>query len=157
LTNIFRRDHNIRRLGHYAGQLRRRFSAGRAIVVSDISAAVPTKSAEQLDLQALHRVRSGLIRHRTAVINQIRALLLERGISVRQGYQHLRAALPDILGRESERLSPRMVRMSSGLSGDWRQLDQRHEAVTDEIEALAKADEACQGWIGSAGVTTHLP
>jgi transposase len=125
--------------------------------VSDISAAVPTKSAEQLDLQALHRVRSRLIRHRTAVINQIRALLLERGISVRQGYQHLRAALPDILGRESERLSPRMVRMSSGLSGDWRQLDQRHEAVTDEIEAFAKADEACQGWIGSAGVTTHLP
>ncbi len=45
---------------------------------------VPTKSVEQLDLQALHRVRSRLVRHRTAVINQIRALLLERGIAVRQ-------------------------------------------------------------------------
>jgi len=45
---------------------------------------VPTKSAEHLDLQALHRVRSRLVRQRTAVINQIRALLLERGIAVRQ-------------------------------------------------------------------------
>jgi len=46
---------------------------------------VPTKSVEQLDLQAMHRVRSRLVRHRTSVINQIRALLLERGIAVRQG------------------------------------------------------------------------
>ncbi len=38
---------------------------------------VPTKSVEQLDLQALHRVRARLVRHRTAVINQISALLLE--------------------------------------------------------------------------------
>ena len=44
---------------------------------------VPTKSVEQLDLQAMHRVRSRLVRHRTSVINQIRALLLERGIAVR--------------------------------------------------------------------------
>ena len=46
---------------------------------------VPTKSVEQLDLQAMHRVRSRLVRHRTSVINQIRTLLLERGIAVRQG------------------------------------------------------------------------
>ncbi len=60
---------------------------------------VATKSVEQLDLQALHRVRARLVRHRTAVINQIRALLLERGIAVRQGQRFLRAAVPDILGR----------------------------------------------------------
>ena len=33
---------------------------------------VPPKSNEQLDLQALHRVRSRLVSQRTAVINQIR-------------------------------------------------------------------------------------
>ena len=37
---------------------------------------VPLKSAEQLDLQALHRVRSRLVTQRTAVINQIRGFLL---------------------------------------------------------------------------------
>ena len=113
---------------------------------------VATKSVEQLDLQALHRVRSRLVRHRTAVINQIRALLLERGIAVRQGYRFLRAALPDILGRETNLLSPRMVRMIADLSADWRHLDERLEAVTSEIEALAMADEACRRLMTVPGI-----
>jgi transposase len=53
---------------------------------------VVTKSVEQLDLQAPHRVRSRLARHRTAVINQICALLLERGIAVHQSHRFLNAA-----------------------------------------------------------------
>ncbi len=55
---------------------------------------VPTKSVEQFDLQAMHRVRARVVRHRTSVINQIRALPLERGIAVRQGARFLRAASP---------------------------------------------------------------
>jgi transposase len=54
---------------------------------------VPTKTVEQLDLQALHRVRSRLVSERTAVVNQIRAFLLERGIAVRQRLRFLRQAL----------------------------------------------------------------
>jgi transposase len=46
---------------------------------------VPVKSDDQLDLQALHRVRSRLVGQRTAAINQIRGFLLEHGIAVRQG------------------------------------------------------------------------
>jgi transposase len=46
---------------------------------------VATKTADQLDLQALHRVRERLVSQRTGIINQIRAFLLERGIAVRQG------------------------------------------------------------------------
>ena len=62
---------------------------------------VPAKTDEQLDLQALHRVRSRLVSERTAVINQIRAFLLERGIAVRQGPRFLRQRLPEILARRS--------------------------------------------------------
>ena len=113
---------------------------------------VATKSVEQLDLQALHRVRARLVRHRTAVINQIRALLLERGIAVRQGQRFLRAALPDILSRETDLLSPRMIRMIADLKGDWRHLDERLEDVTDEIEALAMADEACRRLMTIPGI-----
>ena len=54
---------------------------------------VATKTADQLDLQALHRVRERLVSQRTGIINQIRAFLLERGIAVRQGVRFLRAAL----------------------------------------------------------------
>ena len=51
---------------------------------------VPIKTDEQLDLQALHRVRDRLVQRRTAVINQIRGFLLERGIIVAQGPANLR-------------------------------------------------------------------
>lgn len=58
---------------------------------------VATKTEDQLDLQAQHRVRARLVRERTAVLNEIHAILLERGIAVAQGYQQMGKALPDIL------------------------------------------------------------
>jgi transposase len=86
---------------------------------------VPTKSVDQLDLQALHRVRSRLVSQRTAIVNQIRAFLLERGIAVRQGLRFLRHALPDILANRADVLTPRMVHMIEGLAGDLQHLDTR--------------------------------
>ena len=90
---------------------------------------VATKTADQLDLQALHRVRERLVGQRTGVINQIRAFLLERGIAVRQGLRFLQAELPTILSTRSDALSPRMLRLTSrprsggttGLSGPFRE------------------------------------
>src|SRR5499433_2327646 len=83
---------------------------------------VATKTADQLDLQALHRVRERLVGQRTAIINQIRAFLLERGIAVRQGLRFLRTELPSILAKRSDVLSPRMVRLIEDLTQDWRRL-----------------------------------
>jgi transposase len=65
---------------------------------------VATKTAEQLDLQALHRVRERLVSQRTGIINQIRALMLERGIAVRQGIGFLRTELPTILATRTDAL-----------------------------------------------------
>ncbi len=113
---------------------------------------VPTKSVEQLDLQALHRVRSRLVGQRTAVINQIRAFLLERGIAVRQRLRSLRLAVPDILAQPTDVLTPRMTPMIEGLLQDWHHLDERIEAVTEEIQALVAADEACQRLMSVPGV-----
>jgi transposase len=77
---------------------------------------VTTKTADQLDLQALHRVRERLVSQRTGIINQIRAFLLERGIAVRQGQRFLRTELPRILAAPPDVLSPRMVRLIEGLT-----------------------------------------
>src|SRR5262249_46349055 len=60
--------------------------------------SVEAKTSEQLDSQALHRVRERLVSQRTGITKQIRAVLLERGIAVRQGQHFLRAVLPRILG-----------------------------------------------------------
>ena len=63
---------------------------------------VTTKTAEQLDLQALHRVRARLVGERTAAVNEIRAFLLERGVAVAKGIWRLRRALPDILAAHTK-------------------------------------------------------
>jgi transposase len=104
---------------------------------------VATKTADQLDLQALHRVRERMVGQRTGIINQIRAFLLERGIAVRQGLRSLRGALPSILATRDDVLSPRMSRVIEDLAGDWRRLDERIEGLSGEIEALARRDQAC--------------
>ena len=113
---------------------------------------VTTKTADQLDLQALHRVRERLVSQRTGIINQIRAFLLERGIAVRQGQRFLRTELPRILAAPPDVLSPRMVRLIEGLTEDWRRLDQRIEDLSSEIEELANSDPACVRLMSIPGI-----
>src|SRR5258707_11666699 len=103
---------------------------------------VATKTAEQLDLQALHRVRERLVSQPTGIINQIRAFLLERGVAVRQGLRFLRTELPTILATRTDALSPRMVRVIQEMAGDWRRLDQRIDWLSGEIAALARQAQA---------------
>jgi transposase len=105
---------------------------------------VATKTADQLDLQALHRVRERLVSQRTGIINQIRAFLLERGVAVRQGRHFLRAELPGILATRTDVLSPRMLHVIEDLTRDWRRLDARIEGLSSEIEALARQDKHCE-------------
>jgi transposase len=113
---------------------------------------VTIKTPEQMDLLALHRVRSRLVGRRTGVINQIRGFLIERGITVRQGPMPLRKALPEILSSDTGALSPRMVGLIADLAQDWRRLDERIAAVSTEIEALAEQDDSCQRLMTVPGV-----
>src|SRR3979411_31645 len=113
---------------------------------------VATKTADQLDLQALPRVRERLVSQRTGIINQIRAFMLERGIAVRQGLRFLRAELPSILATRTDTLSPRMLRILEDLSADWRRLDARIEDLSSEIEALARQDKGCERLMTVSGI-----
>jgi len=66
---------------------------------------VPIKTEGQLDLQALHRVRERWVMRRTVAVNQIRGLLLERGLTLPQGRSHVEEALPEILTDAAQKLS----------------------------------------------------
>jgi transposase len=113
---------------------------------------VATKSIDQLDLQALHRVRERLVSQRTGIVNQIRAFLLERGIAVRQGPRFLRIELPRLLVGPSDVVSPRMARIVEGLVDDWRRLDERIEGLSREIEAMAGQDAGCERLMSVPGI-----
>jgi len=113
---------------------------------------VATKTAEQLDLQALHRVRARLIGQRTGIVNQIRAFLLDRGVAVRKGPRFLRTELPRILATRCDVLSPRMVHVIEELAGDWHRLDERIKSVSSEIEALADQDPSCERLMTVPGI-----
>src|SRR5215467_12270265 len=113
---------------------------------------VATKTADQLDLQALHRVRERLVGQRTGIINQIRAFLLERGVAVRQGVRFLRTELPGILATRTDVLSPRMMRLIEELAGDWRRLDERIEGLSTDIANVVAQDPACERLMTVPGI-----
>ena len=80
---------------------------------------VELKSQEQLDLQSLHRVRSRLVGARTTLINQMRAILLERGMTFAQGRRKFEKALDTMLDDDSP-LAPGRVLLAAryGTDGD---------------------------------------
>jgi len=105
---------------------------------------VPIKTDEQLDLQALHRVRDRLVHRRTAVINQIRGFLLERGITFAKGPAKLRNQMSAILEDAEQSLSPRMRNLIARLWQEWKQLETDVENASEEIDRIASQDAACQ-------------
>ena len=104
---------------------------------------VPIKTVEQLDLQAIHRMRSGLISRRTGVINQIRSFLQDRGITVSKGPAFLARALPDILADEVGKLSSGMKRLIAMLREQWRTIDAQVDELEAELRAVVEKDDAC--------------
>jgi transposase len=105
---------------------------------------VPIKTDDQLDLQALHRVRDRLIARRTSVINQLRAFLLERGMTFAKTPAKLKVAMPEILENVDANLTPRMRTLVSLLWNEWKDLEQQIVAMNEEVEQIASADPACR-------------
>src|ERR1022692_2311496 len=104
---------------------------------------VPIKTDDQLDLQSLHRVRERSVSGRTAVINQIRGLLLERGITLRKGRCHVDAALPGILEDASAQLSGALRVLLAQLKLELDHLQMRIDEADAVIKKTAGDNEAC--------------
>jgi transposase len=105
---------------------------------------VPLKREAQLDVQTIHRVRQRLVGRRTALVNQLRAILLERGITVPQRRRVLETRLPAILADEQAGLSPRIRHLIEDMRAEWRELDTRIIAFDAELTAMARQDDACR-------------
>jgi transposase len=106
---------------------------------------VPLKEEAQLDVQALHRARERLVSERTALINQMRALLLERGIVLPQRWRSLAAWVDSpVAAGEPDPISPRMRRLVADMRAEWIELDRRIAVFDDEFAASARQDEAAR-------------
>ena len=103
---------------------------------------VPLKTVDQLDLQAVHRVRARLVAHRAAVINQLCGLLLERGVTFPVGRRALLERLPDVIANPAGALSPRFCQLLTRLREEWQGLDEAIHDIDQEIATLAREDEA---------------
>jgi transposase len=105
---------------------------------------VPIKTDEQLDVQALHRVRERWVMRRTAVVNQIRSLLLERGLTLAKGRRHLEQLLPRILEDAELPLSGMFRALLAQLHLELEQLGVRIEEMDAAIQQEVQKNEACQ-------------
>ena len=101
---------------------------------------VPIKTAEQLDLQALHRARERLVHTRTRLVNQLRAFLFERGIRIARGRWRLEKAVNEILCGDQDRLGARMTLLVSDMAAELSQLNQKIRAFDQEMIALCRSD-----------------
>lgn len=113
---------------------------------------VPKKTLEQQDIQALHRARQRLVNHRTALISQMRGLLLDRGIAIGVAATRARRLIPQILSEPNEELTDLIREIVGSLYAFMLQIDQRIRAFDKKIDAIFKGSEACQRIATISGV-----
>jgi transposase len=113
---------------------------------------VQIKEPDQVDLQALHRIRDQLVGSRTRLICQMRAFCLEYGVAIRQGAGVFKLDLPRVIGDESNDLTPTMRRLLAELFDDLISLEKRIGKVTREIEGLAAKDELARRLMTVPGI-----
>lgn len=111
---------------------------------------VALKSEEQLDMQTLHRARDRLVGERTALINQLRAVLLERGITVAQGRRKLERHLAGLNGPEG--LSQRMRVLIEDMRLQWSELDRRIAELDKELAEWVRNEEAARRLMTIPGI-----
>jgi len=105
---------------------------------------VQIKTEEQLDVQAMHRVRDRLVQRRTALINEIRGFLLERGITFAASPIHLRKSLPVVIEDAEQNLSARLRWLLERMWQEWKQVELDIKAMTEEIERISNENALCQ-------------
>ncbi len=106
--------------------------------------AVPVKTTDQLDTQTLHRVRERLVQHRTAIINELRGLLLEYGIVCAKGVTRFLVWLREEFADHVAVLSPLAQEIFHALGDEFRALEERLAGINKRIKAVFDAHPVCQ-------------
>ena len=112
---------------------------------------VATKSEEQQELQAMHRIRSRQMAERIALCNQLRGILAEHGVVVGVGPGRLKKYLAERFCEEPE-LSPVVRNLIEELKEELRELTYRIEKSNERILQCAKASDVVRRLMTIPGV-----
>lgn len=105
---------------------------------------VPPKSSEQLEIQAVHRVRQRLVSDRTRLVNQIRGLLAEHGVVIGRDISRLRRALAQIADGADNDLGDLILDLVRDIHQELAELDRRITSYNRRIRNLFQTNEMCQ-------------
>lgn len=102
---------------------------------------VPVKNVEQQAVLALHRVRQGFVRARTAQANQIRGLLGEFGLIVPQGIGHIATRVPGLIEDGANELPGAFRLLIQRLLDHLKELDRQVQELEDRIHAWHRSSD----------------
>jgi transposase len=105
---------------------------------------VPPKSSEQLEIQAVHRIRQRLVSDRTRMVNQIRGLLAEHGVVIGREISRLRRGLREIVDGADNSLGDIIRELVQEVHEELVELDQRIASYNRRIRDLFRTNEMCQ-------------
>lgn len=113
---------------------------------------VPGKSTEQQDIQALHRARQRLVNHRTALISQMRGLLLERGVAIAKSVSRAQKLIPQIIADPGAGLTD-ITRETIGTLYDFLlQINEKIKFFDGKINTVFRTSPVCQRLAKVSGV-----
>lgn len=105
---------------------------------------VPPKSSEQLEIQAIHRIRQRLALDRTRLVNQIRGLLAEHGVVIGREFSRLRRSLKEVVAGANNNLGEIIRDLARDVHEELVELDQRIASYNRRIRDLFQSNEMCQ-------------
>ena len=105
---------------------------------------VPPKSPEQLEIQAVHRIRQRVVASRTRLVNQVRGLLGEHGVVVARDITRIRRALGEIADSNESGFGDIFIDMLRDMRDELGELDIRLAGYNRRIKNLFRSNEMCQ-------------
>lgn len=116
---------------------------------------VGIKNVEQQDILSIHRVRARLVKERTALVNQIRGLLMEYGIVIAQGVMQIRKKLTSVIEDTENELSALGRELFRDLQIQFYAVDEKVVDYDKKLEKLCRENETCQRLRQVQGVGTR--
>jgi len=113
---------------------------------------VPIKQIEQQDIQSIHRIRTRIVKNRTALINEIRGLCLEYGVILSSGAARVKASLCAVIADSDNELTPSSREWLQDLYDELVDVGFRSKKLDNKIRQLCRQNEHCQRILKIPGV-----